>query len=182
MPVQPRRSRSPRSIIIGVAGLALGIMLVLALFVVAIPSLTEDSRMEVRLGDDAFVAGNAERRAAAIAADGPILLGDVASGDRDVFVQHLGDDPASGWYVFDARRPGTGRECTLRWEPATGSGDGSFSDPCDGSTVPADGGDLPRYGVEVDENGTLVLDLLMRPTTTTAAPDTTTSTIRITGR
>jgi hypothetical protein len=170
MPVQPRRIRSPRSIALGIAGLALGIVLVIVLFVVAIPSLTEDNRIQVRLGDDVFAAGNAEQRAAAIAADGPILLGDVASGQRDVYVAHLGDDPATGWYVFDARRPGTGRDCTLRWDPS-----GSFTDPCDGSTVPADGGDLPHYDVEVGEDGTLVVDLVMRTTTTS-------SSIIITGR
>jgi hypothetical protein len=172
MPVQPRRERSPRSIALGIAGLALGIILVLVLFVVAIPSLTEDNRIQVRLGDDVFVAGNAERRSAAIAADGPILLGDVASGERDVYLQHLGDDPATGWYAFDARRPGTDRGCTLVWEPASGSG-GAFSDPCDGSVVPADGGDLPRYDITVNDDGLLVVDLVMRPVTT--------STIAITG-
>jgi hypothetical protein len=84
--------------------------------------------------------------------------------------------------VFDARRPGTGRECTLRWQPGTDSGEGSFVDPCDGTIVPADGGGLPHYDVEVNDDGTLIVDLVMRPTTTTAAPNTTTSTIIITGR
>jgi len=133
------------------------LVLVLALFVLAIPSLTEQERIEVRLGDDVFVAGDAGRLSAQVAADGPVLLPDVANGARDVFLQHTGDDPATGWLVFDARRPGTGRECTLEW-----TGDG-FDDPCDGTAVPADGGDLPAYEVSVNEDGDVVVDLVMRP-------------------
>jgi len=165
MPVRPTPARSTRSIVVGVVGLALGIVLVVGLFVLAIPSLTENNRIEMRLGDDVFVAGDATNRSAAIAADGPILLPDVASGDRDVYLQHLGDDPATGWLVFDARRPGTGRDCTLVW------GDGQFTDPCDGTVVPADGAGLARYNVGVDDDGKVVVDLVMRPepTTTTAS-------------
>lgn len=165
MPVRPPKSRSTRSIVVGVVGLAVGIVLVVALFVLAIPSLTENNRIEVRLGDDVFVAGDATRRSAAIAADGPILLPDVASGDRDVYLQHIGDDPATGWLVFDARRPGAGRDCTLVW------GDGQFTDPCDGTVVPANGTGLNSYNVSVDDDGKVVVDLVMRPepTTTTAS-------------
>jgi hypothetical protein len=164
MPVRPSNPRSTRSLVLGVLGLVLGIGLVLALFVLAIPSLTEQNRIEVRLGDDVFVAGSAERLSAAIAADGPLLLADVASGDRDVYLQHLGDDPASGWVVFDARRAGTGRECTLTW---TGS---AFTDPCGGPDVDGEGGDLRRYDVSVDDDGNVVVALVMRTTTTSSIP------------
>jgi hypothetical protein len=168
MPVRPPPVRSTRSIVLGVVGLALGIVLVVALFVLAIPSLTENNRIEVRLGDDVFVAGDAANRSAAIAADGPILLPDVASGDRDVYLQHLGDDPATGWLVFDARRPGAGRDCTLVW---TG---GSFTDPCDGTVVPADGTGLNAYNASVNDEGKVEVDLVMRPdptiTTTSTRP------------
>lgn len=168
VPVRPPTTRSTRSLAIGIVGLILGLVLVLALFVLAIPSLTEQDRIEVRLGDDVFVAGDAGRLAAQVAADGPILLPDVANGARDVYLQHAGDDPTTGWLVFDARRPGTGRECTLEWR-----GDG-FADPCDGSVVPPDGGDLRAYEVSVNEDGTVEVDLVMRPEPTT--------TILITGR
>ena len=166
MPVKPPSQRSTRAVVLGLVGLVAGIAAVVALFVVAIPSLTESNRIEVRLGDDVFVAGNAGARAAAIAADGPILLADVASGDRDVYLQHLGDDPDSGWLVFDARRPGAGRDCTLVWD------DGQFTDPCDGTVVPADGSGLAAYNVDVDDDGRVVIDLVMRPepTTTTEVP------------
>lgn len=166
--MRPSTTRSTRSLVVGIVGLILGLVLVLALFVLAIPSLTEQERIEVRLGDDVFVAGDAGRLATQVAADGPVLLPDVANGARDVYLQHSGDDPATGWLVFDARRPGTDRECTLTW---VGSG---FEDPCDGSMFPADGGDLPAYEVSVNEDGDVVVDLVMRPEPT--------STILITGR
>lgn len=167
MPVKPRKARSTRSLVLGVLGLVLGIVLVLALFVLAIPSLTEQNRIEVRLGDDVFVAGSAERLSPAIAADGPLLLADVASGDRDVYLQHVGSDPATGWIVFDARQAGTGRECTLTWQ-----GD-RFTDPCGGPDVDGEGTGLRRYDVKVDEDGNVVVDLVMRTSTT--------STIAVTG-
>jgi len=154
--------------VIGIVGLVVGLVLVLALFVLAIPSLTEQERIEVRLGDDVFVAGNAERLSAQVAEDGPVLLPDVANGERDVYLQHTGDDPTTGWLVFDARRPGSDRQCTLAW---VGNG---FEDPCDGTTVPADGTGLPAYEVSVDDEGKVVVDLVMRPEPT--------STIIITGR
>jgi hypothetical protein len=161
VPVRPPKTRSTRSVVLGVVGLAVGIILVLVLFVVAIPSLTETNRIEVRLGDDVFVAGDARARSAAIAADGPILLPDVASGDRDVYLQHIGDDPLSGWLVFDARRPGAGRDCTLVW------GGETFTDPCDGTVVAADGAGLPGYDVAVDDDEKVVVTLMVRPEPTT---------------
>ena len=45
MPVQDTRKRTSRSIILAVAGVAVGIALVLGLFVVAIPSLTESGKV-----------------------------------------------------------------------------------------------------------------------------------------
>lgn len=168
MPVRPSPRRSTRSLILGITGLVVGLVLVIVLFVLAIPTLTEQDRIEVRLGDDVFVAGNAGRLSAQVAADGPVLLPDVANGARDVYLQHVGDDPATGWLVFDARRPGTDRQCTLTW---VGNG---FEDPCDGSSVPADGGDLRAYDVSVNDDGDVVVDLVMRPKPTT--------TIIITGR
>lgn len=148
--------------VLGVVGLLVGLVLVLVLFVLAIPSLTEQERIEVRLGDDVFAAGNATRLAAQVAEGGPILLPDVANGGRDVYLVHLGDDPSEGWLVFDARRPGAGRECTLRW---SGS---DFEDPCDGQRVPADGSGLVAYDVSVDEDNRVVVDLMMRPQPTTS--------------
>jgi hypothetical protein len=155
-PVKQSKARSPRSLVLAVAGVVVGLALLLVVFVVAVPSLTESGTVEVNLGDDVFNARGAESRAETIAESGPILFPDVSGrNDRDIYLQHLGDDPEQGWYAFDARRPGQGRECTLDWDGSAQE----FRDPCDGTVVPADGAGLLSYPVEVSEDGDVVVDL-----------------------
>jgi len=141
--------------VIGVAGLVFGIALVLVLFVFAIPKLTESGTIEVKLGADKFALGNARVKAPDIERDGPFLFSDVANGQHDIFVQHLGDDPLKGWYAFDARKPGKGRECPLDWDHAKKQ----FVDRCDQSTVPADGSGLPQFPVEITTDDQIFVDL-----------------------
>jgi hypothetical protein len=155
-PVRQSKTRSPRSLVLAVGGVALGVVLVIGLFIVAIPSLTESGKVEVKLGDDTFDAGSAEARSRTIAETEPILFSDVSGrGDRDIILQHLGDDPAQGWYVFEARRPGQPRDCFLKWRTETQD----FEDSCDGTIVAADGAGLLSYPVVVAENGALIVDL-----------------------
>ncbi len=156
----------------------IGIALVLALFVFAIPKLTESGTIEVKLGADTFPLGNARVKAPLIAESGPFLFSDVANGQRDIYVQHVGEDPVKGWSAFDAHRPGQSRDCTLTWNNTTKV----FTDPCDQSTVPADGAGLPRYPVTVNADDQLSVDLnaASRTTTTTAPVTTTTNGIIIT--
>ncbi len=155
-PVQQSKARSPRSMVLAVAGIVIGIALVLVLFVVAIPSLTESGKVEVKLGSDTYSPGSATSKAATIARDGPILLPDVSGrNERDVYLQHLGDDPTTRWYAFDARRPGQPRDCSLQWDASAQQ----FRDPCDGTIVAADGAGLIAYQVTVTDDGQLVVDL-----------------------
>lgn len=155
-PVQQTPARSPRSMVLAVGGVVIGIALVLGLFVWAIPSLTESDVVEVRLGDDQFDAGSAEARAESVAEDGPLLFSDPSGRDRDIFVQHTGEEPTEGWTAFDARRTGQPRECSLEWVSEAQH----FVDPCDGTVVPADGEGLLSYPVEVTEDGELIVDLI----------------------
>jgi hypothetical protein len=141
--------------VIAVSGLVIGLVLVLGLFIFAIPSLTESGKVEVQLGPDRFDAGPVDDRAETIAASGPILLPDVAGNERDVFVQHVGDDARAGWFVFDARREGVGRECTVEWHAESRV----FVDPCDGTTIDERGEGLRQYDVEVTDDDQLVVDL-----------------------
>jgi len=67
--------------------------------------------VEIQLGDTDFDAGSASRLAEEIADRGPWLVPDVAGGDRDIIVNHLGDDPERGWHAFDARPAGETRDC-----------------------------------------------------------------------
>jgi hypothetical protein len=155
-PVQQSKERSPRSMVLAVAGIVLGLALVLGLFVVAIPSLTEEGTVQVTLGDDTFAPGSAENLSETIAGEGPLLFGDVSGrNDRDVYLQHIGEDPATGWYAFDAHRPGQPRDCFLEWRAEQNQ----FEDACDGAIVPADGGDQMAYPVTITEDGQVVIDL-----------------------
>jgi hypothetical protein len=165
-PVRQTPSRTPRSIILGVAGVALGLILVLVLFIFAIPSLTESGKVEVKLGSDTYDAGSAESLAGSIASAGPLLLPDVSGGNRDVYLQHLGDDDAAGWYAFDARRPGQSRDCSLRWRADSSD----FIDPCDGTVVAADGSGLLDYPVTVSDSGRVVVDFSPEEVPSETAP------------
>jgi hypothetical protein len=160
-PVKPTSTRNARSVVLAVLGVVVGLGLVIALFVFAIPSLTESNTTQLQLGSDRFAAGAAADRSRTIAASGPILFPDVAGNQRDIYLQHLSDDPATGWLAFDARRPGTDRTCTLEW-----TGDG-FRDPCGGPDVPPDGQGLVQYTVEVTDDGALRIGFRVDATDTT---------------
>ena len=168
MPVQESRKRTSRSIILAIAGVALGIALVLGVFVVAIPSLTESGKVEVKLGSDTYDAGSASARAQNIAEGGPLLFSDVSSGKRDIYLQHIGDDVTTGWFAFDARRTGQARDCTLSWQASQAT----FRDPCDDTIVPADGTGLLSYPVTVTDKGKVIVDLRGEDSesTTTSSP------------
>jgi hypothetical protein len=139
--------------VLAVAGLVVGIVLVLVVFILAIPNLTESGQVEVQLGPESYDAGPAAERADEIADRGPILLPDVASNDRDIYLQHVGDDPNSGWFVFDAREADASRDCTLEWRGAART----FYDPCDGSSIGETGDGLTQYTVEVTDAGRVVI-------------------------
>jgi hypothetical protein len=151
----------------GHAGRALAVSVVTVSVLLGVAAglaiLGSRGEVEVRLGDETFGGQRAERLADEIARSGPILYPDVAGGDRDIVLQHRGDDPDEGWLVFAARPPGTPRECTIRWSSDDGvfrllDEDGETSDVCDGTEFPADGAGLPYYPVEV-RDGRLDVDL-----------------------
>lgn len=172
-PVKQTPGRSPRAVILAVGGVALGLVLILVLFIVAIPKLTESGTVKVKMGVDTYDAGPAKDRARNIADSGPLLFPDVSSGQRDIYLQHLGTDPTTGWLAFDARLPGQPRNCTLQWK----ADQQHFQDPCNGTVVPADGQGLVAYTVTVDKGGDVIIDLRGDggTTTTTAAPAATSS-------
>lgn len=181
----PIRRTNPRAAIFAVGTFLLGALFVVGVFVLAVGKATESGRFEVNLGSDIFDAGSAQQRAMSIAQDGPLLFSDVAGGQRDIFLQHEGPDPTKGWLAFDARKPGLPRSCQLVWQADLGN----FRDTCGGAEVAANGEGLPRYGVEVTEQGNVVIRFNpdRRGTTTTPPPGTdgspamTTTTILVTG-
>jgi len=133
-----------------------GIALVVAFGIglVAIIVAQNSGNIEVRLGDDTFRSLNAQAMADEIDENGPILFGDVAGGSRDIWLQHDGTDPDSGWSAFEARRPGTDRTCNVTWNAASRR----FDDPCTGEAYPPDGTGLEQIPVTV-EDGELVIDI-----------------------
>lgn len=150
MPVAPGLSLNPkRAVVVGLVSVAAGVALVWGM-----SRLASTGDVTVQLGDDTFEAGDPTEMSRVIARDGPILYADAAGGNRDIWLQHVGNSPTQGWYAFDAHRPGTGRDCTLQWQQAAAV----FSDPCDGSVVEAHGEGLPSYDVRI-EDGELIVDL-----------------------
>lgn len=169
MPVARRQSHTGRALVVATAGLVLALGVAAAVAV-----LVNRGRVEVRLGDDVFHAGDAEGLAEQIAEEGPILFSDTAGGDRDIVLQHLADgDARRGWLALAARPPGTPRRCTIQWQDdddrfALLDDQGEARGECDGRTFPPDGTGLPQYPVE-RRDGELYVDLNAadRETTTT---------------
>ena len=150
MPVAPKLSLNPRrAVVVGILGVAVGVALVWGM-----SRLAGSGEVTVQLGDETFSAGEVAEMAGVVARDGPILYADAAGGSRDIWVQHLGADPNAGWYAFDARRPGTGRDCTLLWRAEAAV----FADPCDGTVIEAHGEGLPAYEVRITD-GEVIVDL-----------------------
>ncbi len=143
-----------RSVVAAVAGV------VVALAVVGgVVLLAASGAVEVRLGDDVFLAGRVERLAAAVEFDGPIIIPDASpERSRDIYLQHLGPGVEQGWLALGAQAPGAERECLVRWQSEARE----FVDPCTKRRYPADGEGLTRYPTRVTA-GVLSVDL-RRPT------------------
>lgn len=106
------------------------------------------------LGSTDFGDINVNRISEEIAQDGPVLFGDIASGSRDIWLNHIGDDLGEGWFAFDTRLPGEERECFANWNPS----DRTFVNTCTGAVFPENGDGLPQIPVFID-GVTLIIDL-----------------------
>jgi hypothetical protein len=158
-PVARSQGHTGRALLVAGAGVVVAIGVAATLAVLA-----NRGTVDVRLGSDTFAEQDAEEAAEVVAEDGPILYADAAGGDRDIVLQHLGDDPEEGWLAFAARPPGVSRECTIQWDaehevfrlldPSE-----DVTEECDGREFPADGEGLPTYPVTVDSDGNLDVDL-----------------------
>jgi len=164
-------ARGPRltarnAIVVGLAGVLSAVILML--FVLWVTS-QNGNEVKFSLGDEQFQDITADRMAKQIADDGPVLFPDVsANRSRDIYVQHLGDDPKTGWLAFDARKPGSPRECFLEWQRDRRL----FVDRCDRSEVGADGAGLRQYPAVVNANGKVVINFNASGSTTTASAST----------
>jgi hypothetical protein len=146
MPVA--KSDPRRATIVGIVGVVVGtVMIVLVLLA---NSLGGDDKVRSSSSHSAFDVGPAKTRAETINRDQtPLLFQDPVQFERPIFVQHLGDDPNTGWTAFDAANG----NCVLTWHRESQD----FTD-CNDRRIPKDGGDMHHYPVKV-ENGDVIVDL-----------------------
>ena len=152
MPVEQRSLVSESSAII-IAILAV-LVAVAVLFFVASWGGRDSGSGGLKLGDDTFEAGELERISAEVADRGPILYSDVAGGERDIYLTHLGEEQELGWFAFAAQQPGADRECFVEWD----ADQELFVDRCTAETFLADGTGLPQYVVTIEDEE-LVIDI-----------------------
>lgn len=154
-----QRRRRPTSKAKTIAIAAPLMVLAAVLMVVFVLRLARSPEAKVQLGDDVFEVGQVRRLAPLVDRDGPLLFQDLLGRDRDLFVQHIGDDAATGWLAFEAHAPGRPRTCHVVWRQQAGQ----FEDQCTKATYPPEGRGLTQYQTEVkrkDKAGlTLYVDL-----------------------
>jgi hypothetical protein len=148
------------ALLVAVGGVLAGVLL-FAFVLWLVERGDEVEGFDIRLGDDTFEDVSAERTAERITEDGPIIFGDPAKGERPIYLQHLDDDPETGWVAFDAIAPGCDE--SLTWDAK----EEVFVDPCTDETFSADGESLASYPAEVS-GGKVIVDLnaAFRTTTT----------------
>src|SRR3954447_24567453 len=105
-------TKGTKAVVVGVVAVVLGLgagWLVL--------QLASSGTTDVRLGDDEFNAGYTEVLAREIdeGLGQPLIFNDVSGGDRDIYVQHLGDAQNDGWTAFETRIPDT-EDCLAQWD------------------------------------------------------------------
>ncbi len=153
----------------GHAGKALAIASVSIVLIVAVAFLVAQAAsrgdVEIKLGDERFDAGEVESIAARIDKDGdlPILYPDLVGRDRNLFVQHLDDDPDKGWVTFSAFDPDD-PTCAIEIDREAKL----LVNACDPEvTYPLDGQGLRFYPTVVD-GGRVIVDINELTTSTTA--------------
>ncbi len=151
MPVSSGPRITPwRAVAYTVLSIGLGVGLVFA-----VVSLAGSDRIEVKLGDDDFNAGNARDLTTEIAEQGPVTWAPLSRG-RSIWINHIGDTPDRGWFAFDVRSPQADEDCVVDWDGERRL----FMDTCDPSRVyPATGEGLTQFGVWVDDDGDLIVDV-----------------------
>jgi hypothetical protein len=152
MPFRRPKSTLARAVVPVAAGLVFFVVVGLVLWGVA-ALVSGSSKVDVRLGDDVFRAGDAKALADEIAENGPLLFPGLVgpAGTRAIGAYHAGDDPASDWQVFSIVRG----SCVLEVDRATLE----LIDPCTGERFPSSGTSLPPVPWVVDRAGDLVIDL-----------------------
>jgi hypothetical protein len=170
MPVAPSSGHASRALLVS----AVSIVVLGGSLWLATVALGGRNSTDVRLGDQTFQGGRAKRLAEEIADRGPIIYSDVSGErERDMILQHLGDDPDEGWHAFLAAPAEKARDCTWEWDER----EFLFRAKCDDSlTAPADGEGLKQFPVTVSD-GRIDVDLNASARATTSTTPTTSDVI-----
>ncbi len=104
----PQHPTQPRSTSSGSLAFGVGLL-------VLVVALAGSGDVQFKLGDDVFEVGDAETFADRIADDAAPIPFSSLSGNRPIYLQHIGDDPTTGWYAIDARSPSDPDACVLEW-------------------------------------------------------------------
>ncbi len=152
MPVGSTKA-PPRQIIFLFVATILGFVAMYFLFT-RTNDLAQSGDVQLSIGDDVFAPGNVDRLSEDLKTD-PLLLSDVSGGDRDIFLQHIGDVPETGWFAFAVRPNDAPRDCFVNWEIQ----EQEFSYNCDDRTFPPGGEGLFQYPVNISPLGDITIDL-----------------------
>jgi hypothetical protein len=117
---------------------------------------SESGTVQQRISETQFDLGSAEQRASSVAKFGPFAFQDPLVTDRrPVFVNHIGNDPYTGWVAVEALDPVT--KCVLDWNATLQR----FVDRrCSGKDYPGTGEGLTRFDALANrETGRLIVDL-----------------------
>lgn len=134
--------------------MTLGALVVAGVLLFLVVQYVSKNPDEANLGAQ-VIRVRAERMADTIEKSGPLPFQD-PSGDRDVYLQHTGEDPEQGWVLvlaYPAGREGEKR-CAVIWDARREV----FRSPCTDSTHPPDGTGLTTFPAPV-EDGKVVIDL-----------------------
>ncbi len=162
MPVSQSQGHAGKALL--VAGVAVIVALALAFLVAQAASRGE---VTIQLGDERFDAGQTQRLAEDLRNNDnlPFLYADLVTGDRPLFVNHLGDDPATGWVAFGAFDPDDPR-CLVEIDRDAKI----LVNACDRTITYPLGGNGLRYYPTTVEDGRVLVNLNGLTTTTTAPP------------
>jgi len=139
----------------------LGVFMAALLVAFVVQLANQGGGLHGAFGSKLYDVGIARDLAGPIADKGPLLLPDLLRHDKVIYVQHLGDDPATSWFAFSALAPGSST-CVLQWDQGTQR----FAAPCTTAVFLADGTairpgpSLSRYPTIVNGSGHVVVDLL----------------------
>lgn len=154
-PVAPSSGHASKALLLAGATILIGMLAIWGASVML--TNRHNARAPHRTLGGVVTLGKAEKLAEQIdKARSPIFFPDVSGNhERDLYLQHRGSDPNTGWSAFLVAVPDAPEGCVWKWN----DGRDRFDASCDpGRHAPADGAGLVSYPVRVEEE-TLKVDL-----------------------